>query len=72
MMRGVRYDPGAAKQHYSVETRVNALMVLHRARPQFAARLPRFCTDPPGFDRTAFHRDFDARIVAFFHEHLSR
>ena len=38
--------------------------------PQFAANLPRLCTDPPGFDRTAFHRDFDASIVAFFREHL--
>jgi predicted dienelactone hydrolase len=40
--------------------------------PQFAANLPRFCTDPPGFDRTAFHRDFDARIVGFFQKHLGQ
>jgi predicted dienelactone hydrolase len=38
--------------------------------PEFAANLPRFCTDPPGFDRTAFHREFNARIVSFFREHL--
>jgi predicted dienelactone hydrolase len=38
--------------------------------PQFAANLPRFCTDPPGFDRTAFHRDFDASVVRFLREHL--
>lgn len=38
--------------------------------PQFVANLPRLCTDPPGFDRAAFHRDFDARIVGFFHLHL--
>ena len=38
--------------------------------PQFAANLPRLCTDPPGFDRMAFHRDFDASIVRFFREHL--
>jgi predicted dienelactone hydrolase len=38
--------------------------------PQFAANLPRFCTDPPGFDRTAFHRDFDASVVGFFRDHL--
>jgi predicted dienelactone hydrolase len=38
--------------------------------PEFAANLPRFCTDPPGFDRTAFHREFAARIVSFFREHL--
>ena len=39
--------------------------------PQFAANLPRFCTDPPGFDRIAFHRDFDASVVSFFREHLA-
>jgi len=38
--------------------------------PQFAAKLSRLCTDPPGFDRTAFHRDFDAGVVGFFREHL--
>jgi predicted dienelactone hydrolase len=38
--------------------------------PQFAETLPRFCTDPPGFDRAAFHRDFDANIVRFFRQHL--
>jgi predicted dienelactone hydrolase len=38
--------------------------------PQLAADLPRPCTDPPGFDRTAFHRDFDASVVGFFREHL--
>ncbi len=38
--------------------------------PQLAANLPRFCTDPPGFDRTAFHRDFDVSVVGFFREHL--
>ena len=38
--------------------------------PQFAANLPRLCTDPPGFDRTAFDRDFNAGIIGFFREHL--
>jgi predicted dienelactone hydrolase len=38
--------------------------------PQFAANLPRVCTDPDGFDRTAFHPDFDASVVGFFREHL--
>jgi predicted dienelactone hydrolase len=39
--------------------------------PQLAAAVPRICTDnPPGFDRTAFHREFDASIVGFFREHL--
>ncbi len=41
--------------------------------PQLATAIPRICTDvPPGFDRTAFHRDFDASVVGFFREHLTR
>jgi predicted dienelactone hydrolase len=35
-----------------------------------AAKLPRFCTDPAGFDRAAFHRDFNASVVQFFQHHL--
>jgi len=40
--------------------------------PQLAAAIPRLCTDvPAGFDRAAFHREFNASIVRFFREHLS-
>lgn len=28
------------------------------------------CTDGPGFDRTAFHKAFNAEVLAFFHSHL--
>jgi predicted dienelactone hydrolase len=38
---------------------------------EFAANLPRFCTDPAGFDRAAFHRDFDAAVLRFFRDHLT-
>ncbi|WGR68234.1 MULTISPECIES: hypothetical protein [unclassified Bradyrhizobium] len=38
--------------------------------PELAANLPRFCTDPAGFDRAAFHRDFNASVLRFFREHL--
>ncbi|WP_316168495.1 MULTISPECIES: alpha/beta hydrolase family protein [unclassified Bradyrhizobium] len=38
---------------------------------EFAAAVPRICTDdPPDFDRAAFHRVFDAEVVRFFSEHL--
>jgi predicted dienelactone hydrolase len=39
--------------------------------PRFAASQPRFCTDPAGFDRAAFHRDFNASVVRFFRDHLA-
>ena len=39
--------------------------------PQLATALPRICTDvPAGFDRAAFHREFNAGVTRFFHEHL--
>jgi predicted dienelactone hydrolase len=39
--------------------------------PELATAIPRICTDVPGFDRAAFHRDFDASVVRFFREHLA-
>jgi predicted dienelactone hydrolase len=39
---------------------------------QLAAAIPRICTDvPAGFDRAAFHRDFNMSVVRFFREHLA-
>jgi predicted dienelactone hydrolase len=28
------------------------------------------CVDPLGFDRAAFHKQFDEQVVAFFNKHL--
>jgi predicted dienelactone hydrolase len=39
--------------------------------PELATALPRICTDnPAGFDRAAFHREFNASVARFFREHL--
>ena len=35
-----------------------------------AERVPDICQDPPGFDRTAFHRDFNAAVVGFFQKQM--
>jgi predicted dienelactone hydrolase len=32
--------------------------------------VPEICTDEQGFDRAAFHQEFDAAVVAFFRKHL--
>ncbi len=32
---------------------------------------PKICVDAPGFDRTAFHKDFNAQVVAFFRKRLA-
>jgi predicted dienelactone hydrolase len=31
---------------------------------------PKICEDPPGFDRVAFHKEFNAAVTKFFQEHL--
>jgi predicted dienelactone hydrolase len=37
-----------------------------------AAAVPRICTDvPAGFDRVAFHREFNATVVQFFREQFA-
>jgi len=38
--------------------------------PQEVKDLPRICMDAPGFDRVAFHKDFNAAILTFFRNHL--
>jgi hypothetical protein len=32
--------------------------------------VPGICVDPPGFDRAAFHRDFNRTIIAFLRQSL--
>jgi predicted dienelactone hydrolase len=34
--------------------------------PRFAAMAPPLCSSQPGFDRVAFHREFNAAVVGFF------
>lgn len=38
---------------------------------ELAAIRPQVCTDPEGFDRAAFHREFNAAVVKFFREQLA-
>ena len=38
--------------------------------PTLARDLPRICTDPPGFDRAAFHLAFNADVLSFFRRRL--
>jgi predicted dienelactone hydrolase len=38
--------------------------------PELAAAVPEVCKDPPGFDRGAFHRAFNAAVIDFLKKHL--
>lgn len=38
--------------------------------PELAAAVPMFCIDADGFDRAAFHKEFNAAAIAFFQQHL--
>lgn len=39
--------------------------------PALAEAAPEICRDAPGFDRVAFHLGFNAKVVAFFTQHLA-
>jgi predicted dienelactone hydrolase len=39
--------------------------------PELASSIPRICRDAEGFDRVAFHREFNAEVLAFFRRHLA-
>ena len=43
-----------------------------RIQAYILVMLPMICADPPGFDRAAFHKQFDAEIVAFFQKTLGK
>jgi predicted dienelactone hydrolase len=40
--------------------------------PAAVKATPEVCTDAPGFDRVAFHQQFDADVLAFFLTHLTK
>ena len=40
--------------------------------PAMAKNRPELCTDAPGFDRVAFHKQFNADALAFFRTHLTQ
>jgi len=39
--------------------------------PAAAKAHPDLCTDAPGFDRVAFHSEFDADVLAFLRKHFA-
>jgi predicted dienelactone hydrolase len=65
------YDRLPAKPEYHVVANAGHFAFLAPCSPALAAMVPEICRDPAGFDRTAFHREFNAAVVAFFKAKLS-
>ena len=62
----------ASIHEYHVVQNAGHFAFLAPCPPTLAARAPEICVDAAGFDRAAFHRQFDADILAFFQGHLSK
>jgi predicted dienelactone hydrolase len=60
------YDRLPVKPEYRVVANAGHFAFLAPCTPALAARVPEICRDPAGFDRAAFHREFNAAVVTFF------
>jgi predicted dienelactone hydrolase len=59
-----------AKHEYHVVPNSGHFALLIPCPPAWANAVPEICTDAPGFDRAAFHKQFNADVLAFFQTHL--
>lgn len=67
--RVARSLPGTSEVH---SVPAGHFAFLAPCSPQLATAVPRICTDmPAGFDRVAFHREFNASVAKFFREKLA-
>jgi predicted dienelactone hydrolase len=60
------YDGLATKPEYHVVPNAGHFAFLAPCPPALANVAPEICRDPAGFDRAAFHREFNPAVVAFF------
>jgi predicted dienelactone hydrolase len=64
------YDGLPAKPEYHVVQNAGHFVFLAPCSPQLERVAPEICRDPAGFDRAAFHREFNPAVVAFFRAKL--
>jgi predicted dienelactone hydrolase len=64
------YDALPTKPDYHVIENAGHYAFLAPCSPRAAKAVPEICTDRPGFDRVAFHRELNGEIVAFFRRNL--
>ena len=61
-----------AKPDYRVVPNSGHFAFIVPCSAEAAKALPEICVDAEGFDRVAFHKEFNAAVVAFFRKHLIR
>jgi predicted dienelactone hydrolase len=59
-----------AKHEYHVVPNSGHFAFVPPCPPAMAQAVPEICTDAPGFDRAAFHKEFNAAVIAFFQQQL--
>ena len=59
-----------AKPDYRVVPHSGHFAFIVPCSAEAAKALPEICVDTEGFDRVAFHKEFNAAVVAFFRRHL--
>ena len=64
------YDGLTTKPEYHVVPNAGHFAFLAPCTPALAKVAAEGCRDPAGFDRTAFHREFNSAVVAFFNAKL--
>jgi predicted dienelactone hydrolase len=60
-----------SKHEYHVVPNAGHFSFLAPCPPALAKEVPQICVDATGFDRVAFHRQFDADVLSFFRTHLT-
>jgi predicted dienelactone hydrolase len=61
-----------AQHDYRVISNAGHFAFLAPCPPALITELPQFCADRSGFDRVAFHTQFNADALAFFQAHLTK
>lgn len=65
------YQTLPTKPDYRVVPNAGHFAIMAPCGAAMAERVPLICKDAPDFDRAAFHRAFNADVVAFFQKHLT-
>jgi predicted dienelactone hydrolase len=60
----------SAEHEYHIVPNSGHFAFLIPCSPALAEALPEICTDAPGFDRAAFHNQFNADVLRFFRANL--